>query len=1026
MDFLDDELDEILNIFQQESGEILQSMDKNLFALEKDPKNQDITIQLARDAHSLKGSARMLGFVNIQSVAHKVEDILGLIRDRKLEPTSNVTDTISEALSHIQILINKTVENKKEYNCDDTKKFIEKLEKISLSNDNNESKPKITYNCSESTKKLLSKLNKIEELIVQIIYIFSSARQSNCFDEIGIIKAPLAELNMIARETGIKELEGLLGETGRYISSINAKHISENEILELNSKIDAIEEFFSTYCKERDITTQNYFDIANELLTSNDEDNTKTNKAEDKEIIADLIDRIYEKLSLLEINLEFLPDIKELLTQVLTKIKNAEIKKIFETILKILDLYQTNSKNLESDTLEAIKEICENTRKIFEPESIKPEERKFEIELLLQKITIVEQMSKLNIAKPKPKQNLPKTEKNTQDWISTIDTSDIKTLRVDSLKLDKLVNQIGDLIITRIKTNEHLNVAKNIQNELLEWQKSFNKMGYYIKYFDRKYIANSTLGVALDPRAISAFNKQLMVLQNYHAEKMVHLVKETADLFKQMQENDSKLNSATTEIESMVKNMRILPLSTIFHLFPRMVHNIAKDKGKQIEFITEGADVAADKKIIEEIKIPLIHILRNSIDHGIELPSERKEIGKNPVGKITISAKHHENKIIINITDDGRGLDIEKIKQKALEKGLLTQEELDGIDEEHLINIVFYPGFTTGESVTELSGRGLGLDIVHTKISQLNGRVDIYSEFRKGTVVTIELPATMATIKTFIVSEQNQLYAIPTSSIKTVLRVDTTDVFERDGKNYFVHNDDVIPIYTLSQILELENIPRYANKYTLMIVKSESATIGIIVEKLICDQEVLHKKLEAPLFKVKNISGITTLANGEICLILNVGDIFSTTLPKKINTRITASNKAIKMKENYAHKILVVDDSLTTRTLQKNILQSYGYRVQIATNAPDALIKMHKEHFDLIITDNEMPKMSGLEFVKHIRKESMWSNIPIIVLTSLPESKWGRAFKDAGAQAYVQKDRFEQEGFVKLVDSFLKKAANEG
>ena len=173
MDFLDDELDEILNIFQQESGEILQSMDKNLFALEKDPKNQDITIQLARDAHSLKGSARMLGFVNIQSVAHKVEDILGLIRDRKLEPTSNVTDTISEALSHIQILINKTVENKKEYNCDDTKNFIEKLEKISLSNDNNESKPKITYNCSESTKKLLSKLNKIEELIVQIIYIFS-------------------------------------------------------------------------------------------------------------------------------------------------------------------------------------------------------------------------------------------------------------------------------------------------------------------------------------------------------------------------------------------------------------------------------------------------------------------------------------------------------------------------------------------------------------------------------------------------------------------------------------------------------------------------------------------------------------------------------------------------------------------------------------------------------------------------------------------------------------------------------------
>lgn len=1022
MDFLDDELDEILNIFQQEGGEILQSMDKNLFALEKDPKNHDILIRLARDAHSLKGSARMLGFESIQTIAHKIEDILGFIKDGKIESTDEITDTISEALSHIQVLINKTVEQKSEYKTPDTQNFIEKLEKIASAAPDGNMQSGISFNCPEDVKKLLSKLNKIEELIVQMIYIFSGARQSGDFSEIQMIKSPLAELNVIIRELNLKPLCTLITDAGRFVTSFENKPLDENAILELNGKIDKIEEFFSSYCKEKGVQTQNYFEIASELLANKDEDRLKSGKKEDKKVIADLIDRIYEKLSLLEINLEFLPDIKELLSQVLTKIKNAEIKKIFETILNILNLYQSNSKNLENDTLEAIKEICENTRKIFEPEGLKPEERKLEIELLVQKITIVEQMSKLNIAKPKSGKKLPKSEKTNQDWLSAIDTSDIKTLRIDSFKLDKLVNQIGDLIITRIKTNEHLSVAKNIQNELLEWQKSFNKMGYYIKYFDRKYLSGPTFGATVDPRAIAAFNKQLMVLQNYHSEKMVYLIKETTDLFKQMQENDSKLNSTASEIEGMVKNMRILPLSTIFHLFPRMVHNIAKEKGKQIEFITEGADVAADKKIIEEIKIPLIHILRNSIDHGIELPQERKEAGKNPVGKITVSAKHRENKIIINITDDGRGLDVEKIKQKALEKGLLTPDEIENIDEEHLVNLIFYPGFTTGDSVTELSGRGLGLDIVHTKISQLNGRVDIFSEFQKGTMVTIELPATMATIKTFIVTEQNQLYAIPTSSIKTVVRIDTTDVFERDGKNFYIHNDDVIPIYTLSQILELENKPRQANKYTLMIVKSESSTIGIIVEKLICDQEVLHKKLEAPLFKVKNISGITTLANGEICLILNVGDIFSSTLPKKINTKIIASNKAIKMRENYTHKILVVDDSLTTRTLQKNILTSYGYRVQIATNAPDALIKMQKENFDLVITDNEMPIMSGLEFVKEIRKESKWADIPIIVLTSMPESKWGKQFKEAGSQAYIQKDRFEQESFIRCVDHFLKKA----
>lgn len=1022
MDFLDDEIDEILSIFQQESGEILQSMDKNLFVLEKEPKNNDVVIQLSRDAHSLKGSARMLGFENIQNVAHKIEDILGYIKEGKLDSTSEITDTISDALEHIQILINKTVEDKKEYTSEKTKEYIEKLEKISqkAGEEGIQSAKNIPY--SKETKELIARLNKIEELIIQIIYIFSLSRQNNDFSNIQMLKAPLGELNALIVDLNIKELNELIINTAKYISSLKDTEIKEGEILELNSKIDSIEEFFSSYCNKRNIKTQSYFDIANELLINKNEEKLNTNKKEEKQIIAELIDRIYEKLSLLEINLQFLPDIKELITQVLTKIKNSEIKKIFESVIRTLDTYQTKSKDIEHDTLEALKEICENVKKVFEAQGFKDSDKASHIQLLSQKASIVEQMTKINLTKPKVKKPV-KSEKGTQDWLNSIDSSDIKTLRIDSFKLDKLVNQIGDLIITRIKTNEHLSIAKNLQNELIEWQKNFNKMGYYIKYFDRKYLAGTSISGEIDPRAIIAFNKQLMYLQNTHSEKMMYIIKEATNLFKQMQENDTKLNSATNEIEGMVKNMRILPLSTIFHLFPRMVHNIAKDKEKQVEFTIEGADVAADKKIIEEIKIPLMHILRNSIDHGIELPEKRKEMGKDPVGKISINAIHRENKIIINITDDGQGLDIEKIRQRALEKGILTPDEAETANEEQLVNLVFYPGFSTGESVTELSGRGLGLDIVHTKISQLNGRVDIFSEYKKGTMIKIELPATMATIKTFIVMEQNQLYAVPTSSIQTVLRIDTTEVFERDGKNFYVYDDEVIPVYTLSQLLELENKPRNANKYTLMIVKSENSTTGIIVEKLISDQEVVQKKLEAPLFKIKNISGITTLANGEICLILNIGDISSATMSKKSNFKIVATNKMLKMKENYTKNILVVDDSLTTRTLQKNILTNNGYRVQIATNAPNALEKMKKEDFDLIITDNEMPKMSGLEFVKNIRKDPKWDSTPIIVLTSMPEISWGRKFKEAGAQSYIQKDNFNQENFLRLVDSYLGKAA---
>lgn len=1018
MDFLDDELDEILNIFKTESDEILQSMDKNLFALEKDKGNLEIVMQLSRDAHSLKGSARMLGFDSIQAVAHKAEDVLGLFKDRKLAPTSDIIDTISAALSHISVLINKTVEMKSEYKSDETKSFIERLEKIASG-----AKDGITKdfrNFPEQTKRLLARLNKIEELLIQTIFIFSSARQNNDFSNIQIIKAPLAELNIIMHDLDIKEMSSLILDIGKFLHELKMPPDEEN-ILELNKKIDNLEEFFTNYCKEKEIETQNYFDIADALLNKND----PKNEGQDNKEIAQSIDRIYEKLSLLEINLEFLPDIKELISNTLTKIKDAEIKKIFEGEIRILNFYETNAKNLETDTLEALKEIIEKTRELFDGTKFKKDEKKVEIELLVQKITIVEQMTKINISRPKDKKEVAKSEKPVADWISSVDTADIKTLRIDSFKLDKLVNEIGDLIVSRIKTNEQLSIAKSIQNELLEWQKNFNKMNYYIKYFDKKYSANSGFGVSIDPRTILAYNRQLMLLQGQHSEILSGFIKKTTNLFKQMQENDAKLNTTTNEIEAMVKNMRILPLSTIFHLFPRMVHNIAKEKGKQIEFIIEGADVSVDKKIIEEIKIPLMHILRNSIDHGIETPHVRKDLGKNPVGKIVIGAKHAENKIILSIKDDGQGLDVEKIKQRALEKGLLTQEEIDNIEEEQLINLIFYPGFSTGDYVTEISGRGLGLDIVHTKISQLNGKVDIFSQFHKGTIVTIELPATMATLKTFIVSEQDQLYAIPTSSIQTVLRVDTSLVFERDNKNYFLYNDEVIPVLTLSQVLELENKPRLANKYTLMIVKSENSMVGIIVEKLVADQEILHKKLEAPLFKVKNISGITTLANGEICLILNVGDIFAAALPKKIGTRIIASNKAIQMQENYNHKILVVDDSLTTRTLQKNILKSFGYRVKIATNAPDALIQLEKEHFDLIVTDHEMPNMTGLEFVRKIKEDKALSNIPIVVLTSVPAEKLAKSYEELGISAYVQKNDFEQEAFSKLVATCLKSKAGQ-
>lgn len=891
MEFQKDELDEILNIFQQESSEIISSMDSKLLKLEHDGKDDDTAMQLFRDAHSLKGSARMLGFVNIQNVAHKIEDIINLIKEDKIEVTSLVADTISECLDFISELISKTVEAGEEYKSDEIQNYIKRLEDLE----------KIT-NSPDSTQ---------------------------------------------------------WEETNHEQNNEQKNEIEKKE----NTQADVFEE----------------------------------NKALE----------IIQRLPLMELNCNFYDETNEILDTIVDKENNEDIKKIYKDIKDIIAIFNNNSKPLQHDAALGIKEAIEAVKN----DKITPD--------IFKELDVIKTMVDFQYSPNKKEKAEVKSDLSQKDILNTITNTEIKTLRVDSVKLDNLVGQIRELIISKIKTNEQLSLAKKINNDLVEWQKNFSKMGYYIKYFDKKYLSSSIDGEGWDYRKIIAYNKQLSTLAESHGEKINELIKEMNNLFRQLQESDTKLNTTTNEIDSMVKNMRVLPLSTIFQLFPRMVHNIARDKNKKIDLIIEGSDITADKTIIEEIKIPLMHIIRNSIDHGIESVEERKALDKSPIGKIEIAASHQDNNIIIDVKDDGRGLDIEKIKTKALEKKILTKDELNAISDEELTNLIFYPGFSTEDFVTELSGRGLGLDIVNSKINQMQGRIDIFSEVNKGTVVRIILPATVATKRVFIIEEQNQLFAIETSVIKNILRINSDEIFEKDSKSYFIYNGVVIGVHTLSQILNLDGAFKETNKYTIMIIDTENTTFGIIVEKLISDQEIVHKKLSAPLYKVRNISGITTLANGEACLILNISDIIATINSSKIGLRIKSKDEEIRGKDNSKYKILIVDDSHTTRMLQKNILSNHGYDVYSATNPILALESAAHNKFDLVISDIQMPEMNGFEFISKLRETKDYATCPIMIISSEPREKYEKEINQNNIISYIQKSSFNQEKLISEIEGIL-------
>jgi two-component system chemotaxis sensor kinase CheA len=593
-------------------------------------------------------------------------------------------------------------------------------------------------------------------------------------------------------------------------------------------------------------------------------------------------------------------------------------------------------------------------------------------------------------------------------------SSEIKTLHVNAQKLDLLVNQLGELIITKIKTEKNLEKidAIKVSNEIC--QKDLLKTSNYLRYYNRKYLQTGN-----SEQYTTAFVKQVFSLLSEITQNISRNIYDLSSLYRSSKEDDIKMRLIIDEMESMVKNIRVLPISTVFNSFSRMVRDIANEKGKDIDFEIAGNDTCADKKIIEEIKTPLIHILRNAIDHGIETKDERIACGKSAVGRITLSAKQDDNTVIIEVIDDGRGFNLEKIKDRAVSRGFLTKEDIASMTDEAIMNIIFWPGFTTGDSITSISGRGIGLDVVKTKISQLNGKVKVVSEFGKGSCIHIEIPVTLTTLRVFLVGVDSQTFAIPIQVIKTFVVKKQNEIKTNNGVRSIVYNNDIIPLYYLSDILELETTKKPEDKETILIIEADEKIIGLVVDKLLGDQDILQKKLPSPLYKVKNIAGVTNLASGELCLILNIQDIMHYDFNKAI---ASSNNPKLLTSDILSYKrILVVDDSITSRTMIKNILMNSGYNVDICADVEEAFVKLKLLHYDLIMTDLNMPKVDGYEFIAKIKNDEMYADIPIIIMSSVPKQEALKNLSQYNINFYICKENFDQDEFSKQVKELLTK-----
>ncbi|WRF43537.1 chemotaxis histidine kinase/response regulator CheAY2 [Helicobacter pylori] len=469
----------------------------------------------------------------------------------------------------------------------------------------------------------------------------------------------------------------------------------------------------------------------------------------------------------------------------------------------------------------------------------------------------------------------------------------------------------------------------------------------------------------------------------------------------------SSISAVTTDLQLAVMKTRMQPVGKVFNKFPRMVRDLSRELSKSIELIIEGEETELDKSIVEEIGDPLIHIIRNSCDHGIEPLEERRRLNKPETGKVQLSAYNEGNHIVIKISDDGKGLDPVMLKEKAIEKGVISERDAEGMSDREAFNLIFKPGFSTAKVVSNVSGRGVGMDVVKTNIEKLNGIIEIDSEVGVGTTQKLKIPLTLAIIQALLVGVQEEYYAIPLSSVLETVRISQDEIYTVDGKSVLRLRDEVLSLVRLSDIFKVDAILESNSDVYVVIIGLADQKIGVIVDYLIGQEEVVIKSLGYYLKNTRGIAGATVRGDGKITLIVDVGAMMDMAKSIKVNiTTLMNESENTKSKNSPSdYVVLAIDDSSTDRAIIRKCLKPLGITLLEASNGLEGLemLKNGDKTPDAILVDIEMPKMDGYTFASEVRKYNKFKNLPLIAVTSRVTKTDRMRGVESGMTEYITK-----------------------
>ncbi len=580
------------------------------------------------------------------------------------------------------------------------------------------------------------------------------------------------------------------------------------------------------------------------------------------------------------------------------------------------------------------------------------------------------------------------------------------TVRVRIQNLDRLLRTSGQFMTEGMRQDV-------ICRELREIRMEFDRFGKAWERTRKKSGRNL--------RRLSG-DKDFDAVTNYldvNNKRIQSISRNLRSLIYLQQESGWNLRHLSSQLHDHVRQIRVVPVEGVFHGFRRMVRDLAKDELKEIEFRTQGLEIEVDRFVLQELKDPIMHILRNAVNHGLEVPEERKAAGKSTAGMVTMRVESYGGRVHFIIEDDGRGLDVTRIAETAVKSGLISPATVDEYPLEEITALLFHPGFSTSKQVTNISGRGMGLSIVAEAVNKIQGGdVRISPRDGAGTRTVISVPLAISSHRLLLVTVKGQRYAIPVLVVAKVFRIDRDEISSLKGEPVININGDTIPLTSLAQILGLDNSVHLAECKLIQVLLLDigEKRLAAAVDSVESEVEGIITDLGNPASGLTRFLGGIITGDGKVVPVLNPKQL---TAPNDKSSRIVIEAPDIGKTVKHIPQVLVVDDSFTTRTLEKNILEANGFEVKLAVDGLDGLEKLKSEIIDLVIVDYEMPKMDGLTMVAEMKKDVKLKEIPVIIVSSIEDEETKRRGLSLGADAYIVKRKFDNEDLLTTIKQII-------